>query len=225
MRLPPVAVDDVPRRGRARCVRSRGCRCPRRFTAAGAWTDPKQNCTHQFDAACHAITHAARGGRDADSTTSRSRAATSTTGGRTRCVSGSTASCALSWSLTWDGIVDPAAAVRRRAVARRVHALGRRDACPRTTPSARSRCAASPTSAWVAAWISTACPSRRNSRPSMGGVCYTMQPGIVEVAFRNAGRSATSPPTRSVCSPTEPDGPTRSANFTVPTGSPGHPRS
>src|SRR3954463_11699696 len=30
-----------------------------RFTAAGAWTDPKQNCTHQFDAACYAITHAA----------------------------------------------------------------------------------------------------------------------------------------------------------------------
>jgi len=23
----------------------------RRFTAAGRWTDPKQNCTHQFDAA------------------------------------------------------------------------------------------------------------------------------------------------------------------------------
>src|SRR5262245_49871646 len=33
----------------------------RRFTAAGRWTDPKQNCTHQFDAACHAITHAAWG--------------------------------------------------------------------------------------------------------------------------------------------------------------------
>jgi hypothetical protein len=32
-----------------------------RFTAAAQWTDPKQNCTHQFDAACHAITHAARG--------------------------------------------------------------------------------------------------------------------------------------------------------------------
>jgi hypothetical protein len=33
----------------------------RRFTAAGKWTDPKQNCTHQFDTACHAITHAAWG--------------------------------------------------------------------------------------------------------------------------------------------------------------------
>src|SRR5690242_17941726 len=33
----------------------------RRFTAAGRWTDPKQNCTHQFDAACLAITHAAWG--------------------------------------------------------------------------------------------------------------------------------------------------------------------
>src|SRR5438067_1753455 len=31
----------------------------KRFTAAGRWTDPKQNCTHQFDAACYAITHAA----------------------------------------------------------------------------------------------------------------------------------------------------------------------
>src|SRR3712207_1588486 len=30
-----------------------------RFTAAARWTDPKQNCTHQYDAACYAITHAA----------------------------------------------------------------------------------------------------------------------------------------------------------------------
>src|SRR3954454_1404518 len=32
-----------------------------RFTAAGTWTDPKMNCTHQFDTACYAITHAAAG--------------------------------------------------------------------------------------------------------------------------------------------------------------------
>src|SRR5439155_17507370 len=30
-----------------------------RFTDAGRWTDPAQNCTHQFDAAAHAMTHAA----------------------------------------------------------------------------------------------------------------------------------------------------------------------
>src|SRR5262245_20377852 len=35
----------------------------RRFTAAGKWTDPKLNCTHQFDTACYAITHAAHGRR------------------------------------------------------------------------------------------------------------------------------------------------------------------
>lgn len=30
-----------------------------RFTDAARWTDPARNCTHQFDAAAHAITHAA----------------------------------------------------------------------------------------------------------------------------------------------------------------------
>jgi Protein of unknown function (DUF2889) len=33
-----------------------------RWTHAARWTNPALNCTHQFDAAAHAITHAARGG-------------------------------------------------------------------------------------------------------------------------------------------------------------------
>jgi Protein of unknown function (DUF2889) len=33
-----------------------------RWTHAARWTNPAFNCTHQFDAAAHAITHAARGG-------------------------------------------------------------------------------------------------------------------------------------------------------------------
>jgi hypothetical protein len=38
-----------------------GAPLTRRWTHAARWTDPALNCTHQFDAAAHAITHAARG--------------------------------------------------------------------------------------------------------------------------------------------------------------------
>jgi len=38
-----------------------GAPLTRRFTHLARWTDPALNCTHQFDAAAHAVTHAAWG--------------------------------------------------------------------------------------------------------------------------------------------------------------------
>ena len=39
---------------------ARGAPLTTRWTHAARWTSPALNCTHQFDAAAHAITHAAR---------------------------------------------------------------------------------------------------------------------------------------------------------------------
>src|SRR5690242_12591115 len=77
----------------------------RRFTAAGAWTDPKQNCTHQFDAACHAITHAAWGRerRVYDIELPARDAATGATNARLW-VDGD---LRLAWELRWQGIAAP----------------------------------------------------------------------------------------------------------------------
>ena len=149
----------------SRCRALAGMPLSRRFTAAGAWTDPKQNCTHQFDAACHAITHAARGGAvgSTGSTTSRSRAATPRP----------TATHVRLWvdgALRLDVVADverhrrPASrrSTRRRGAAGSCAGPTRRSR--RTTPSARSRCGARATSAWAAAWTSTASRSRPSSR-------------------------------------------------------------
>jgi hypothetical protein len=156
----------------------------RRFTAAGAWTDPKQNCTHQFDTACHAITHAAWGRetrvydleiplRDPESGASNVRL----------WVDGEPS---LAWRIDWSGIVDPPAPF---------------DAAPWRGGFMR--------------WADTKLPEddaecaivlRRASDIGMGrgmdldsipvadqlphtmaGICHSMQPGVVEVAFRHVG--------------------------------------
>ncbi len=101
----------------------------RRFTAAGGWTDPRQNCTHQFDAACHAITHAASGRRDRACTTSRCRAATRHRRDSCSVVGRRRAAARVGPALVRDR--RPCAAVRRRALEGRLHALGRRDAARR----------------------------------------------------------------------------------------------
>ena len=126
------AVANAGRGRRARTPRSRsaqlaGMPLARRFTAAGRWTDPKQNCTHQFDAACHAITHAALAA-DGARLRRRGAAARSRRPARPRCRLWVDGELALEWEITWDGIVDADRAVRRRAVEGRLHALGRRDA-------------------------------------------------------------------------------------------------
>lgn len=77
----------------------------RRFTAAGGWTDPKQNCTHQFDAACHAITHAAwnREQRVYDVEVPRRDRET----GESNVRLWVDRKLRLAWSIHWNGIVAP----------------------------------------------------------------------------------------------------------------------
>lgn len=156
----------------------------RRFTAAGAWTDPKQNCTHQFDTACHAITHAAsdRETRVYDLEIPRRDPGTGETNVRLW-VDGEPR---LAWTINWGGIDAPPppfdAAPWRGGFMRWADA---------TLPEDDAECAIV---------LRRACdigmgrgmdldgiPVADQLPPTMGGICHTMQPGVVEVAFRHVG--------------------------------------
>src|SRR4029079_10340799 len=67
--------------------------------------DPKLNCTHQFDTACHAITHAAwgRAERGYDVEVPRRDPETGDSSARLW----AKGELRLAWTLTWNGIVDP----------------------------------------------------------------------------------------------------------------------
>jgi hypothetical protein len=156
----------------------------RRFTAAGKWTDPKQNCTHQFDAACHAITHAAsaRDARVYDVEIPRRDPETGSFRGRLW-VDGE---LALTWDVTWEGIVEPAPPF---------------DAAPWKGGFMRWADETLPDDdAERAITLRRACdigmgrgmdldsiPVASELPQMMAGVCHTMQPGIVEVARRHVG--------------------------------------
>jgi hypothetical protein len=156
----------------------------RRFTAAGRWTDPKANCTHQFDAACHAITHAAWGRerRVYDMEVPRRDPEVGTTRARLWC----DGEPALEWSLTWEGITDPDppydGAPWRGGFMRWADA---------TLPEAEAECAIAlrrvADIGLGRAMDLDAVPVASQLPASMSGICHTMQPGIVEVAIRNKG--------------------------------------
>jgi DUF2889 family protein len=156
----------------------------RRFTAAGRWTDPKQNCTHQFDTACHAITCAARGGatRVYDAEIPYRDRRTGETAVRLW-VDGAPR---LAWSIDWNGIVEPQPpfdeAPWRGGFMRWADT---------TLPEDDAECAIV---------LRRACdigmgrgmdldsvPVADQLPGSMAGICHTMQPGTVEVAFRHVG--------------------------------------
>jgi len=155
-----------------------------RFTAAAKWTDPKQNCTHQYDTACHAITHAAAGRetRQYDVEIPLRDPATGATGVRLW-VDGA---LSLSWTLRWDGIVDAAAPF---------------DAAPWRGGFMRWADATLPADdAERAIVLRRACdigmgrgmdldgvPVASKLPGQMIGICHTMQPGVVEVALRHVG--------------------------------------
>jgi hypothetical protein len=155
----------------------------KRFTAAAAWTDPKQNCTHQFDAACHAITHAAWGRerrqydvevplREHD--------------GETRVRLWVDGALRLAWQLTWRGIVAPSAPF---------------DAAPWKGGFMRwADATLEPDDAECAIVLRRAAdigmgramdldavPRADQLPPMMTGVCHTMQPGVMEHAVRHVG--------------------------------------
>ena len=147
---------------------------------------PKQNCTHQFDAACYAITHAAAG---------RDRARVRHRGPRARPGDRRDARAACGSTATLGPRVGHRLARHRRAGRRSTPRRGRAASC--AGPTARSTrgrgrtrdhaCGAAATSAWAAAWTSTRSRSPTSSRRNMAGVCHTMQPGVVEVALRHVG--------------------------------------
>ncbi|GIU88145.1 MAG: hypothetical protein KatS3mg009_2660 [Acidimicrobiia bacterium] len=156
----------------------------RRFTAPGRFTDPKLACTHQFDAACHAVTHAARGGRRRQYDVEVPVREPATGAARVRLwVDGA---LALEWSLTWDGIADPEppydAAPWRGGFMRWADA---------TLPEDEAECAIvlrracdiglGRTMDLDSVPVATALPA------VMTGVCHTMRPGVIEHAVRNVG--------------------------------------
>jgi hypothetical protein len=156
----------------------------RRFTAAGRWTDPKQNCTHQFDAACHAITHAAwgRAERVYDLEIPRRDPVT----GATRCRLWVDGEAALDWEIGWDGIVDPSppfdVARWRGGFMRWADATLPEDDAERAI-TLRRACDIG----MGRGMDLDAIPVASQLPQTMAGVCHTMQPGVVEVAFRHVG--------------------------------------
>ncbi len=155
-----------------------------RFTAAGRWTDPKRNCTHQFDAACYAITHAAwqRDRRVYDLEVPRRDPRT----GATRVRLWVDGALRLRWRIRWQGIDDPeppfdTAPWKGGFMRWADDVLTEDDAeCAITL---RRACDIG----MGRGMDLDAVPVAKELPPMMAGICYTMQPGIVEVAFRHVG--------------------------------------
>jgi hypothetical protein len=156
----------------------------RRFTAAGKWTDPKQNCTHQFDTACHAITHAAwdRDERVYDVEIPMRDPETGATHVR-EWVDGE---LRLEWHINVAGIVDPRppfdVAPWRGGFMRWADA---------TLPEEDAECAIVLRRAcdigMGRGMDLDAVPVADQLPGTMAAVCHTMQPTEVHVALRNVG--------------------------------------
>jgi hypothetical protein len=156
-----------------------------RFTAAGQWTDPKQNCTHQFDAACFAITHAAsaRARRVYDAEIPARDFATEDARRVRLWVDGE---LRLTWNVSRSQLVDPRPPF---------------DAAPWKGGFMRwADATLDPDAAECAIALRRACdigmgrnmdldavPVASRLPGLMIGICHTMQPGTVEVARRNHG--------------------------------------
>ncbi len=156
----------------------------RRFTAAGKWTDPKLNCTHQFDAACHAITHAAweRTERVYDLEIPRRDPDT----GASYCRSWVDGEAALAWNVSWAGITDAEApfdaAPWKGGFMRWADETLPEDAAERAI-TLRRACDIGMGRGMDLDGI----PVASQLPVVMTGVCHSMQPGVVEVALRHVG--------------------------------------
>lgn len=156
----------------------------RRFTAAGRWTDPKQNCTHQFDTACYAITHAAHG-RDRRVYDVEVPLRDMTTGATVvrLWVDGV---LALTWDLRWSGIASPQppfdAAPWRGGFMRWADETLPEEEAERAITLRRA------SDIGMGRGMNLdGIPNAKELPPSMAGICHTMQPGVVEVALRHVG--------------------------------------
>ena len=156
----------------------------RRFTAAGRFTDPKQNCTHQFDAACHAITHAAgaRAERVYDLEIPRRDPAT----GASHCRLWVDGEASLAWDVSWEGITDPRPpfdeAPWKGGFMRWADEHLPEDDAERAI-TLRRACDIGMGRGMDLDSI----PVASQLPQLMSGVCHSMQPGIVEVALRHVG--------------------------------------
>jgi hypothetical protein len=155
-----------------------------RFTAAGRWTDPKQNCTHQFDTACYAITHAAWGRQQRVYDVEIPRRDPVTGASHARLwVDGEPD---LEWDVLWSGIASPAppfdAAPWKGGFMRWADTTLPEDAAERAM-TLRRACDIG----MGRGMDLDAIPVAKQLPPMMAGICHTMQPGVIEVAFRNVG--------------------------------------
>jgi hypothetical protein len=154
-----------------------------RFTAAAAWADPKQSCTHQFDAACHAITHAASGRETRQYDLEVPRRGDD---GRTRVRCWVDSELRLAWQLNWDGIVEPVppfdAAPWRGGFMRWADAT----LAPDDAECAIALRRASDIGMGRAMDLDGV-PRADLLPASMTGVCHTMQPHVVGNATRHVG--------------------------------------
>jgi hypothetical protein len=158
----------------------------RRCLAVGDWTDPRQNCTHMFDLAGLAIAHAARRGppgtvRQYDIEIPAGAQA----GGRREVRVWRDGELTLAWELAGRACVAPPPfsevpwrggflhwADRNLEVDDAEAAIVLRRACDIGMGRGMDL---------------DAIPRAVDALASQGGVCHTMQPGIVEVALRNRG--------------------------------------
>ncbi len=156
----------------------------RRFTAAGRFTDPKQNCTHQFDAACHAITHAAWGRTERvyDVEVPRRDPVT----GASYCRLWVDGDLTLAWNVSWEGIVDVVApfttAPWKGGFMRWADETLAEDDAERAI-TLRRACDIG----MGRGMDLDAIPVASQLPPMMAGVCHTMQPDFVAVALRHVG--------------------------------------
>lgn len=156
----------------------------RRFTAAGRFTDPKQNCTHQFDAACHAITHAAWGRTERvyDVEVPRRDPVT----GASHCRLWVDGELALAWDVSWEGIVDAVApftaAPWKGGFMRWADETLPEDDAERAI-TLRRACDIG----MGRGMDLDAIPVASQLPQMMAGVCHTMQPEFVAVALRHVG--------------------------------------
>jgi hypothetical protein len=154
-----------------------------RFTAAGQWTDPKQNCTHQFDAACHAITHAAS---ERDRRRYDVEVPSRDANGETRVRLWVDGAASLEWRLTWGGIVDPVApfddAPWKGGFMRWADATLEPDHAERAIILRRAS-----DIGMGRGMDLDGVPVADQLPANMSGVCYTMQPAVVHLADRHVG--------------------------------------
>jgi hypothetical protein len=156
----------------------------KRFTAAAQWTDPKLNCSHQFDTACLAITHAAwgRAERVYDAEVQRRDFET----GATRVRVWVDGEASFDWRLTWDGIENAEPpfddAPWRGGFMRWADAT----LPPEDAESAIVLRRAADIGMGRGMDLDSI-PVASQLPNSMTGICHTMRPGVAEVAFRNTG--------------------------------------